>query len=94
MQAADDEIVFPLLGPGEQVTVTYLYFPPRTYHDINNGIRSDEGPARAVPMQLQQQFPKWGQALIGALMATGFVVWLALVIWLVRALFRYFVGTA
>ncbi len=42
------EIVIPRLVPGEQVTVSYLYFPPLTYAQINAGIKHSEGFAKAL----------------------------------------------
>jgi hypothetical protein len=53
------EIVFPTLVPAEQLTISYLYFPPLTWTGVNAGIRSDEGIAKAIPMDLQRQWPKW-----------------------------------
>lgn len=61
------EILIPSLVPSEQVTVSYLYFPPRTYAHINAGIRSDEGFAADIPVLLQRQYPKW-TSIIGALL--------------------------
>ena len=37
------EIVIPTLVPGEQITVSYLYFAPVTFDQINAGIRSRKG---------------------------------------------------
>ena len=49
------EIVFPTLVPKKEVTISYLYFPPSTWAEINTHIESDEGPAKVVNVLLQQQ---------------------------------------
>jgi len=38
-------LIFPTLAPKEQVTITYLYFPPLISNQINAGVRCDEGVA-------------------------------------------------
>jgi len=45
---AGTEIVIPRLVPGEQVTVSYLYYPPLTYTQINAGIKHSEGFAKGM----------------------------------------------
>ena len=42
------EIVFPQLVPGEQVTVTYLYYPPVFWNKVNSYTKSDEGFAKIL----------------------------------------------
>lgn len=42
------EVLFPVLVPGEQVTISYLYFPPLTWDRINGWVKCDEGMARAI----------------------------------------------
>jgi len=37
------EIVIPALVPNEQVRVSYLYFAPVTWHQVNTYTKSDEG---------------------------------------------------
>lgn len=53
------EILFPTLAPDEQVTVTYLYFPPVTWYQINTYTRSDEGLARYINVLPTPQQPLW-----------------------------------
>lgn len=53
------EIVFPTLVPEEQVTTTYLYFPPVTWNQINTYVRSDEGLARFINVLPTPQAPFW-----------------------------------
>lgn len=52
------EILIPTMVPGEQLTISYLYFPPLTYANVNAGIKSDEGFATQLPVLLQRQYPK------------------------------------
>ena len=42
------EIVIPKLVPGEQLTISYLYFPPLTWDRINSYTKSDEGFAKIL----------------------------------------------
>lgn len=42
------EILFPTLVPGEQVSLSYLYFPPVTWDGINSYAKSDEGNATVI----------------------------------------------
>ena len=51
------EIVFPLLVPSQQVTITYVYFPPVTWQQINTTTRSDEGFAKIVTALPTPQSP-------------------------------------
>ena len=67
------EIVIPNLVPGEEVTISYLYFPPVTAAEINAGIKSDEGFAQAIPVLLQQQYPTWFNVSAALLMLVGAV---------------------
>ena len=46
------EIVFPVLVPKEQVSISYLYTQPVTFHNINSYTKSDDGFAeilRVIP---------------------------------------------
>ncbi|MGH8817132.1 MAG: hypothetical protein ACREX5_11120 [Achromobacter pestifer] len=81
------DIVIEKVVPKQQVTVSYLYFPPLTAGQINCGIRSDEGFAKALNVLLQPKPPKlllrFAQflALVGAVAVVYGVVfalrWLA-----------------
>lgn len=53
------DIVIPTMVPGEQIMISYLYFPPVTYEQINSGVKHDEGFATAIPVLLQRQYPRW-----------------------------------
>lgn len=61
-----EEILFPVLVPQEQVTISYLYFPPLTWNQINSSVRSDEGIARVLNVLPTPQLPTWARrAFIG-----------------------------
>ena len=65
------EILFPSLVPNEQVTVSYLYFPPATWDQINVGVKSDEGFAkviRVIPMRL---YSTWFNGIVGIFFFAG-----------------------
>ena len=53
------EIVIPTMVPNEQLTISYLYFPPVIYSEINAGVKCDEGIATPIPVLLQRQYPRW-----------------------------------
>lgn len=80
------EIAIPRMVPNEQITISYLYFPPLTYAGVNAGIQSDEGFAKAIPVLLQRQYPRWFNALAGMLLLVGFATVLYLVVIAVRHL--------
>ncbi len=67
------EIIFPTLVPGEQVVVSYLYFPPITYAQVNTYVKSDEGLATVITVLLQPQAPKWIGVTALLLMLLGLV---------------------
>lgn len=79
------DLVFPKLVPGQQVTVTYLYFPPLFVADINTGCRSDEGFAKIISILWAPQQPLWQRAIAFGLMAAGVLGVLGLVAYSVRA---------
>ena len=75
------EIVFPVLVPKEQVTISYLYYPPLTYNQINTGVKSDVGFATVLHVIPMPQPSKPMLALIWSLIFLGacFVFY-----WLIR----------
>jgi hypothetical protein len=86
-----EEITFSVLVPGEQITISYLYFAPLTFNQINLPIRSDEGLARAVNVLPARQFPRWlvmfmwGLAFVGSITVIYLLVELG--IWIYSRLF-------
>lgn len=65
------EIVIPALVPKEQVTISYLYFPPLTWDKINILTKSDEGLAKIINVIPVPQLSKWLTFLIWFLMFIG-----------------------
>lgn len=66
-----EEILFPTLPAKTQVTVSYLYFPPITFNQINTPIYSDEGPAKVINVLPQVQWSKWVLLPLWALVFIG-----------------------
>jgi hypothetical protein len=67
------DIVIPTLVPGEEVTISYLYFAPLTVGQVNAGIKFDQGFARPIAVLLQRQYPRWVNVIASALMIVGLV---------------------
>lgn len=67
------EILIPSLVPKKEVTISYLYFPPLTWNQINTHVESDFGPAKIVTVVLQSQSPRWLLRVLGALVIIGLV---------------------
>ena len=65
------DIVIPIVVPNEHLTISYLYFPPITYAEVNHGIKFDEGLATPIPVLLQRQYPVLLYYTAGALMIMG-----------------------
>lgn len=66
------EILIPTLVPNEQISISYLYFPPMTFGQINAYTKSDEGLAQiinAIPTPQPSKFVVavlWGLIFVGA----------------------------
>lgn len=65
------DIVIPTVIPNQQLTISYLYFPPVTYADVNAGVKCDEGFATEIPVLLQRQYPNWFNYSAAVLMIVG-----------------------
>lgn len=81
------QLVIPRVSPRREYTISYLYFPPVTYDQINSVIESDTGPAKVVNVRLQQIFPRWVNFLIGSSMLLGAISFLYLFFELGRYIF-------
>ena len=74
------EIVIPRLVPDEQVTISYLYFPPLLWSQIHAYVKSDEGFAKVLNVLPTPQYPKWlfrgiwALVFVGAMSVLYFVV--------------------
>lgn len=76
------DIVIPQILSKEQLTITYLYFPPLLWNEINAGIRSDQGFARPIPAVMQRWLPPWLIFVLRFILVVGiatiiYFVWLA-----------------
>lgn len=67
------DIVIPTLVPGEEITVSYLYFPPVIVGQINAGIKCDQGFANQITVLLQRQYPRWFNRTVITLLLVGVV---------------------
>lgn len=65
------DILIPVLVPGEQVTISYLYFPPLLWNQIHAGIKFDEGFAKVLDVLPTPQLKGWQLRLIWALLIVG-----------------------
>lgn len=67
------EIVFPVLVPNEQVSISYLYFPPLIFSQIHAGIRHSEGFATEVTALPTPRYPNWIRRIILLLLILGII---------------------
>jgi hypothetical protein len=65
------EIVVPILVPKEQITISYLYFPPVTWDQVNTYTKFDEGLAKIINVIPMPQPPKWALILVWTLIFVG-----------------------
>jgi hypothetical protein len=73
------DIVIPKLVPKEQITVSYLYFPPLTYDKTNAGIKCDQGFAQQITVALQPKVSKMTMLFVWSLLTIGAVTALYLI---------------
>jgi len=65
------EILLPVLSPKEQVTVSYLYFPPVNVGQINQLTKCDECIAKVLYALPMPQPPLWLRGVVWFLMSAG-----------------------
>lgn len=73
------DIVIPRLVPTEEVAVTYLYFPPLTWRDINLRTKSDEGFAKVIevfPTPRPEWYVRYSSTLLSFVGASWIVYWI------------------
>jgi len=80
------EIVFPTIVPREQVSISYLYFPPLLFNQIHAGIRHSQGFAQEVTVLPTPQYPVWVLRVLRVLIVIGTIAVLYLLVILVRLL--------
>lgn len=78
------EIVFPSIVPKKEVTISYLYFPPDLWNQINTHIESDEGPVKVVNVLLQAQLKPWQRRIVIGLFGLGCIFVIYIVIQLIK----------
>ncbi|PSU89954.1 hypothetical protein C0W35_18290 [Photobacterium kishitanii] len=66
-------IVIPNLVPKKEVTITYLYYPPVTWNQINTSVEDEEGLAKVVLMTARQVINPWLKRSIALLVFIGLV---------------------
>jgi hypothetical protein len=65
------EILIPTLVPGEQINISYIYFPPDVWNQVNSYCKSDEMSAKYVNIIPAVQLNKWQLSVIWSLMFVG-----------------------
>lgn len=65
------EILLPTLVPNEQVSITYLYFPPLLWNQVNAYTKSDEGLAKIINAIPTPQPPRVVILIVWLLMFLG-----------------------
>jgi hypothetical protein len=65
------EIIFPILVPGDQITISYLYFAPLTYAEINTHVKSDEGLAKVIDVIPTPSLAVWQKVILCILLFVG-----------------------
>jgi hypothetical protein len=66
-----EELVFDLVVPKQEITISYLYLPPLQAGQINTQIRSDDGLSKFVPMNLTPALKGLRKYLIFSLFFLG-----------------------
>jgi len=73
------EIIFPIMVPKEQITISYLYFPPVTWNQVNAYTKSDDGFANilnVIPMPQPSKFVIAGVWILMFIGASFLFYWL------------------
>jgi hypothetical protein len=78
------DIVFPVMSPKEEVTLSYLYYPPVTFDKVSKGIKSDEGPVKILSVVSVHPWPKMLSRGIIIFSVWGIVCLLYVIIYALR----------
>jgi hypothetical protein len=81
-----EEIYFDRLLAGEEIMITYVYFPPLRFDQVVTQVKSDECIAKRVNVLLNRQYPAWFLNLLRVLLFVGFVSTVYLIFLFIRAL--------
>lgn len=81
-------IRFKTLGPGEAISISYIYPTPVLPYQCIEYVRSSEGPAALVPMILNRAFPNWFNMVVLILCLLGLVC-IGLFVWKFMPIFLY-----
>jgi hypothetical protein len=76
------DILIPILVPGEQITVSYLYAPPLIWNQVNSQTKSDEGFAKTINVLPTTQYSRSVGILAFFLWIMGVVAIIYILIWL------------
>lgn len=68
------EIIFPALVPNEQVSISYLYFPPILFNQMHAGVRHSEGFATEVAALPTPRYPVWLRRAVLVLLILGIIL--------------------
>ena len=75
-----EELVFPLIIPKQEISISYLYYPPLVLNQIHSRPRSDEGFAKFVPMNLTRNLSRAKRTAILIVFTAGLLAILYLLI--------------
>lgn len=78
------EILIPTLVPDEQVNISYLYFPPDTWHRVHSYCKSDEMSAKYINIVPSPQLNRLQTTALWLLLFIGastVVYWSVIKIW-------------
>ena len=81
------ELVIPRIIPKKEYTISYLYFPPIKFDQINSSIESDTSSAKMINVRLQQIVPQWILFLFTSFLILGFIAFIYIVYEVVRRIF-------
>lgn len=66
---------FDSIPPKTLVSISYLFYGVFTVDQIISYVNWEQGTAKKIPVRLQRVFPKWVNAIVGALLFAG--LWVA-----------------
>jgi hypothetical protein len=88
LPAGGRDIVFPTLVPGQQISISYLYFPPLLFNQIHSGIRHNDGFATEVSVLPTPQYSAWVLRVLRTLVVLGIIAASYILYVCIRAVIR------